>query len=61
MVRMAELDGMEGPMREIAAEDPGRLEPLYQHLSELLAAFESDVVSLLDLTLGFSDTDGDSG
>ena len=58
---LAELDGIEGPMREIAGEDPARLEPLYEHLSELLAAFESDVVSLLDLTLGFSDTDGDSG
>ena len=28
---------------------------------ELLTLFEADVVSLLDITLGFSDADGDSG
>jgi predicted lipoprotein len=58
---MAELDGVEAPMREIAREDPASLEPLYEHLYQLLGLFESDVVSLLDVTLGFSDTDGDSG
>lgn len=58
---LAELDQIEGSMRDIATEDPARLEPLYEHLSELLITFESDVVSLLDLTLGFSDTDGDTG
>jgi predicted lipoprotein len=57
----AELDGIKGPMREIAADAPDDLAPLYEHLSELLSAFESDVVSLLDITLGFSDTDGDTG
>ncbi len=58
---LAELDAIEGPMREIAADAPDDLAPLYEHLSELLSAFESDVVSLLDITLGFSDTDGDTG
>ena len=57
----AELDGIKGPMREIAADAPDDLAPLYEHLSDLLSAFESDVVSLLDITLGFSDTDGDTG
>jgi hypothetical protein len=28
---------------------------------ELRRTFEADVASLLDITVGFSDTDGDSG
>ena len=58
---VAELEEIEGPMREVAASTPDDLAPLYEHLSNLLQAFESDVVSLLDITLGFSDTDGDTG
>jgi predicted lipoprotein len=58
---LQELDGLDGPMREFAEEEPDRVEPLYDHLFELLNLFESDVVSLLDVTLGFSDTDGDTG
>jgi predicted lipoprotein len=58
---MEGLEAIERPLREIAADDPGRLDPLYESLSELLRIFEADVVSLLDITLGFSDADGDSG
>ncbi len=57
----AELERIDGPMREVATSAPDDLAPLFEHLSALLAAFESDVVSLLDITLGFSDTDGDTG
>jgi predicted lipoprotein len=58
------MDGLavlDGPMRQIAAERPEMLEPIYDDIAELRTLFESDVVSLLDITLGFSDTDGDSG
>lgn len=58
---IALLDEIEEPMRRVATEDPESLRPLYDHTAELLRLFESDVVSLLDITLGFSDTDGDSG
>jgi len=58
---IGELTGIESPLRQIAADDPARLAPLYQHLAALLTVFEADVVSLLDITLGFSDADGDSG
>ena len=37
------------------------LEELYNVLANLRRTFETDVVSLLDLALGFSDTDGDTG
>jgi predicted lipoprotein len=49
------------PMRVVADEHPDDLLPLYDDLAELRTLFESDVVSLLDITLGFSDTDGDTG
>lgn len=49
------------PMRSVAEERPDDLRPLYDDLAELRTLFESDVVSLLDITLGFSDTDGDTG
>jgi uncharacterized protein len=39
----------------------GDLEDLYELLATLRRTFETDVVSLLDVTLGFSDSDGDSG
>jgi predicted lipoprotein len=58
------MDGLavlDGPMRQIADERPEELEPIYDDVAELRTLFESDVVSLLDITLGFSDTDGDSG
>lgn len=56
-----ELDAIEGSMEQLAMEDPDRLVPLYDHLDRLRTLLEADVVSLLDLTIGFSDSDGDSG
>lgn len=60
-VAMAELEGIEAPLRQVAADSPAELQPTYDHLAELLRIFEADVVSLLDITLGFSDADGDTG
>ena len=56
-----ELDAIDAPLRTVAAENPSDLEPVYDHVAELLRIFEADVVSLLDITLGFSDADGDTG
>jgi predicted lipoprotein len=56
-----ELASIEEPLRQVAADRPELLEPVYGHIAELRMLFESDVVSLLDITLGFSDTDGDTG
>jgi predicted lipoprotein len=58
---MGELAAIDEPLRALAADNPEVLSPVYDHISELRTLFESDVVSLLDITLGFSDTDGDSG
>jgi predicted lipoprotein len=58
---LSELKAIGKPMEDLAANDPSALTPLYDHLDRLRTLFEADVVSLLDLTLGFSDSDGDSG
>ncbi len=55
------LDLIDAPLRTVAADDPTQLEPVYDDVAELLRIFEADVVSLLDITLGFSDADGDTG
>jgi uncharacterized protein len=57
----SDLGVIDGPMQEIAAENPERLNPVFQKIGSLRALFEADVTSLLDLNLGFSDADGDSG
>ncbi|MGH8950129.1 MAG: imelysin family protein [Acidimicrobiia bacterium] len=55
------LTTLQGPMRALIVESSDQVEPIYDNLAELRVLFESDVVSLLDITLGFSDTDGDTG
>jgi predicted lipoprotein len=58
---IGELESVDGPMAAVATEDPVSLRPLFDHLNRLLSLFEADVVSLLDVSIGFSDSDGDSG
>ncbi len=58
---VSELEAFDQPMADLAAASPSELEPLFETLLELHILFEADVVSALDITLGFSDTDGDSG
>jgi predicted lipoprotein len=58
---MTGLARLEGPMRAIAEGEPDTLVPIYEAIAELRTLFEADVVSLLDITLGFSDADGDTG
>lgn len=57
----AELDSIDEPLADLVRDDPERLERLQAVLADLVTVFEADVVSVLDITLGFSDTDGDSG
>lgn len=58
ITQFAEIDR---PLVELAREDPGRLADVQREIDELETLFEADVVSALDITLGFSDTDSDSG
>ncbi len=57
----SELSSVEGSLLTAMEERPEQIEGIYQALADLRTLFEADVVSLLDITLGFSDTDGDSG
>ncbi len=55
------LDSLGSPLTPALAESPDQAAALYDALVELRRTFETDVASLLDITVGFSDTDGDSG
>lgn len=55
------LAGIDSTMTEFVTNEPELATDLYDKLADLRTLFESDVTSLLDLTLGFSDSDGDSG
>lgn len=58
---ISDLDGIDGSLVTAVGERPDQMTGIYEHLAELRTLFEADVVSLLDITLGFSDTDGDTG
>ncbi len=58
---LAAVDGLEEPLRETMAQDPGPAQLAYQRMQELQRALNTEVVSLLGVTVGFSDSDGDGG
>ncbi len=58
---VSDLEAIDQPIKDAMVSDPAGVEAIYQNLADLRALFEADVVSLLDVTLGFSDTDGDTG
>ncbi len=55
------LETIDGTMTDAVVEEPEQMSALLDDLSALRDLIHVDVVSLLDLTLGFSDSDGDSG
>lgn len=55
------LNEVEGPLVTAVEEEPDLMLGLLDDLTEARDLLGIDVVSLLDLTLGFSDSDGDSG
>ena len=57
----ATIDLLEEPLLTSIAEDPGPAQAAYQRLKELQRVLNTEVVSLLGVTVGFSDTDGDGG
>ena len=54
------LDGMAEPLAAGIAADPTAARTALDSLKEAKRALATEVASLLGLTLGFSDTDGDS-
>ena len=51
---------VQGPLRAAIAQRPERVMDLYDSLLELQRTIATEVVSLLGVSVGFTDTDGDS-
>jgi predicted lipoprotein len=58
---VAGLESVSGSMTQAILDEPDLMMGVLHDLSALRDLIHVDVVSLLDLTLGFSDSDGDSG
>lgn len=54
------IDAVEGPLRVAVSERPEQVQAVYDRLRELQVTLNTEVVSLLGVSVGFSDTDGDS-
>ncbi len=57
---LAAIDSVGTPLRPAILEQPEQVRPVYDRLSELQRTLSTEVVSLLGISVGFSDTDGDS-
>lgn len=55
------LAALAEPAPDVLWEDPQPAENAYAHLKTLQRGLNTDVVSLLGVSVGFADTDGDSG
>lgn len=54
------VDSVQGTLRLALEERPDQVRNVYDRLSELQQTISVDVVSLLGVSVGFTDTDGDS-
>ena len=57
---VAAIDSAEGPLRNAAVQRPGQVRSIYDRLLEVQRTISTEVVSLLGVSVGFTDTDGDS-
>ena len=57
---LSALDSVEGPLRQAVTERPDQVRDVYEKLQDLRRTLNTEVVSLLGVSVGFSDTDGDS-
>lgn len=57
---LAAIDGVDVPLRRALSERPEEVREVYDRLSDLQQTLSTEVVSLLGVSVGFSDTDGDS-
>ena len=54
------IDTVDGSMRDAVVQRPHQIRDVYNRLSELQRTMATEVVSLLGVSIGFTDTDGDS-
>ena len=57
---LAAMDAVTLPLRTSVVERPEKLRAVHDRLAELQRTLNTEVVSLLGVSVGFSDTDGDS-
>ena len=57
---LAAMDAVTLPLRTSVAERPERVRAVHDRLADLQRTLNTEVVSLLGVSVGFSDTDGDS-
>ena len=55
-----EIDAVEGPLKVAITERPEQVSTLYDRLADIQLTLATEVVSLLGVSVGFSDTDGDT-
>ena len=55
------IDGLEEPLPASVVSNPEPARTAHARLQELQRAWNTEVVSLLGVTVGFADTDGDGG
>ena len=58
---LAAVDGLSEPLPETMRQNPEPALAAYQSLKELQKTLSADIVSVLGVTVGFADTDGDGG
>ena len=58
---LAAIDGLSEPLPQTMRQNPEPALEAYQSLKELQITLNTDVVSVLGVTVGFADTDGDGG
>ena len=57
---IAAIDRVEGTMSEALAHRPEQVAAIHESLTQLRITLDAEVVGLLGVSVGFSDTDGDS-
>ena len=57
---IAAIDAVEGPLRAAIAERPDQVRRVHESLQNVQITISTEVVSLLGVSVGFTDTDGDS-
>ena len=57
---LAAIDAVQAPLRTAVVERPEQVREVYDRLMDLQRTLSTEVVSLLGVSVGFSDTDGDS-
>ena len=58
---LAAIDDLKEPSQSTVMDNPGPARAALQQVQELQRALNTEVVSLLGVTVGFADTDGDGG